>query len=218
MNRICLSLFLQERDLPSLLEKIKAKKPDLIEFRLDYLKVHSVLDTVAEDKACPIIATDRSDRNQVESRNLLLHAAEAGFDFVDVNLSHPLIGSIVDELRTKGVEVIVSHHDFVRTPPKNTLLELLQAEKKMGGQVCKIVTTATTPADNLTVLGFINECSQSARVIAFAMGTLGIPSRVLSPFFGSEFTFAALDDKSLTAEGQLSIDRLRRTWKMLEVS
>ena len=218
MNRVCLSVFLQEGDVPSLLDKIQAKKPDLVEYRLDYLADRSVLKTVATSKTCPIIATDRSDRNQTESRDLLLHAAEAGFDFVDVNLSSPLVGSMVDQLKSRGVGVIVSHHDLSRTPSEDALLELLQNERNVGGQVCKIVTTATVPADNLTVLSFINESSQVARVVSFAMGALGVPSRVLSPFFGAEFTFAALDEGSLTAEGQLSIDSLRRTWKMLGIS
>jgi 3-dehydroquinate dehydratase len=47
------------------------------------------------------------------------------------------------------------------------------------------------------------------------MGKLGIASRVLSPFFGAEFTFASIDDQSKTAEGQMSIDDLRWVWKML---
>jgi 3-dehydroquinate dehydratase-1 len=179
---------------------------------------HSALKTVANSKTCPIIATDRSARDQIESRDLLLHAAEAGFDFVDVNLPYPLAASIVAQLKSRNVGVIVSHHDLLRTPSKDALLELLQVERNIGAQICKIVTTATSPADNLTVLSFINESAQVTRVVSFAMGPLGVTSRVLSPFFGADFTFAALDEGSLTAEGQLSIDNLRRTWKLLGIS
>jgi 3-dehydroquinate dehydratase type I len=88
----------------------------------------------------------------------------------------------------------------------------------MGGDICKIVTTATQPADNLSILGFINKCSRLTKIVSFAMGNLGIASRVLSPFFGAEFTFASIDDQSKTAEGQISIDDLRRIWENLGIA
>ena len=47
-------------------------------------------------------------------------------------------------------------------------------------------------------------------VVYFAIGKLGVPSRVISPIFGAEFTFAAMNEESRTAVGQLSIDDLRR--------
>lgn len=218
MNGICLSVFLQEGNLRNLLDRIHAEKPDLVEYRLDYLADPLTLKTVAKGKTCPIIATDRSTRDESESRDLLLDAAEVGFDFIDVDLSRPLAGSMVKQLKTHDVGVVISHHDSSRTPSEEALLQLLQAEKNMGGEICKIVTTATNLADNLTVLSFVNKCSQTTRVVSFAMGKLGVTSRVLSPFFGAEFTFAALNDASRTAEGQLSIDSLRRVWSMLGIS
>jgi len=218
VNGICLSVFLHEENIPNLLDKIHAKKPDLVEYRLDYLAEPLALKTVAKGKACPIIATDRSSRAVTESRGLLLDAAEVGFDFIDVDLSHPLAASMVKQLKAHNVGVIVSHHDSSGTPSEEALLQLAQTEENLGGDICKIVTTATNPADNLTVLNFISKCSQMARVVSFAMGKLGVTSRVLSPFFGAEFTFAALDDGSRTAEGQLTIDSLRGVWNMLGVS
>ena len=81
----------------------------------------------------------------------------------------------------------------------------------------KIVTTAKYPRDNLTVLNFVENNATTARLVSFAMGPLGIPSRVLSPLFGAEFTFASLGEQSRTAEGQLSIDNLRNVWQILGV-
>ena len=76
MNGICLSVFLQEGNLRNLLDRIHAEKPDLVEYRLDYLADPLALKTVAKGKTCPIIATDRSTRDESESRDLLLDAAE----------------------------------------------------------------------------------------------------------------------------------------------
>jgi 3-dehydroquinate dehydratase/shikimate dehydrogenase len=89
--------------------------------------------------------------------------------------------------------------------------------KLAGGDVCKIVTTAVHPRDNLTILDFLERHSQSTRLVSFAMGSVGTPSRILSPLFGGEFTFASIDEKSTTAEGQLSIDHLRTVWQLLGI-
>jgi len=213
---ICLSVFPLNGRIPNLLNRIRSKEPDLVEYRLDYLTDSSALEVIAKGKVYPIIATDRSGRER--SRTLLLDAADAGFDFIDVDLSFPLAGSIIKQLKTHDVGVIVSHHDFLETPLEEKLIELLQTEREMGGDICKIVTTATQPADNLIILRFINKCSPATKIVSFAMGKLGMASRVLSPFFGAEFTFASLDDESRTAEGQMNIDDLRKMWKMLGIS
>jgi len=210
-----LSVFPLDDRIPNLLNRIRSKEPDLVEYRLDYLTDSSALKMIAKGKVYPIIATDRSGRKQ--SRTLLLDAADAGFDFIDVDLSFPMAGSIIKQLKTHDIRVIVSHHDFLETPLEEKLIQLLQTEREMGGDICKIVTTATQPADNLIILKFINKSSPATKIVSFAMGKLGMASRVLSPFFGAEFTFASLDDESRTAEGQMSIDDLRKMWKMLGI-
>lgn len=215
MTGICLSVFPHHDSIPTLLKRISSKEPDLIEYRLDYLTEPSTLEAIMKNKRCPIIATDRSRRKQ--SRSLLLNAAEIGFDLIDVDISFPLARSIIKELKTHDVRVIASHHDSQKTPSEKRLIRLLQTERNIGGDICKVVTTATQPADNLIVLRFINKYSRMTKIVAFAMGKLGIASRVLSPFFGAEFTFASINDQSKTAEGQLSIDELRRIWKILGI-
>ncbi len=213
---ICLSVFPLDDSIPTLLNRIRSKEPDLVEYRLDYLTESSALETIAKSKVCPLIAADRSGRKQ--SGTFLLKAADVGFDFIDVDLSFPLAGSIIEQLKTHDVGVIVSYHDYLETPLEEKLVQLLLTEREMGGNICKIVTTANQPADNLIILRFINKCSPTTKIVSFAMGKLGMTSRVLSPFFGAEFTFASLDDESKTAQGQMSIDDLRKTWKMLGIS
>lgn len=215
MTGICLSVFPHDDRIPSLLKRITPKKPELIEYRLDYLTESSALETIVKNKRCPIIATDRSRRKQ--SITLLLNAAEIGFDLIDVDISFPFCCSIIKQLKTHDIRVIASHHDSKETPPMKRLIQLMKMERKIGGDICKIVTTATQPADNLIILGFVNKCSRMAKIVSFAMGSLGIASRVLSPFFGAEFTFASIDDQSKTAEGQISIDDLRRMWMKLGI-
>jgi len=213
---ICLSVFPTNDTLLSLMKRIASKEPDLVEYRLDYLTESSAVESIVKNKRCPIIATDRSHRKT--SKGFLLNAAENGFDMVDVDISVPSARSIIKQLKVHDVQVIASYHDSKRTPPEKNLIRLLELEKKLGGNICKVVTTATRPIDNLVILEFISKCSRQTKVVSFAMGKLGTASRVLSPFFGAEFTFACINEQSRTADGQTSIDDLRQVWKKLEIA
>lgn len=213
--RICLSIVISEDDeAGQLIDRICIKKPDLVEFRTDRLHQFSILEDIAQKKTFPAIITDKTKRGLTD-RKLLLKAASAGFEFVDVDLYSDLMKSELREITANGAEVITSFHDSAATPSTNELRRTLRLAKKRGGDIYKIVTTATNPRDNLTILNFLEESSREARVISFAMGPIGIPSRVLSPLFGSEFTFATLSEQSSTAPGQLSIDNLRSVWSLL---
>lgn len=190
----------------------------MVEFRLDTLNDPSLLKTLAENKICPIIATDRSGRDPQESEKILVNAAKSGFDYIDVDMSHPFSDRIVNSSKASGAEIIVSHHDSSGTPAESVLREVMRSQLNAGGDICKIVTSANIPDDNLTILAFINQVSDETRVVSFAMGKMGVSSRVLSPVFGAEFTFAAINEESKTAAGQLSIDDLRSVWRLLDIA
>jgi 3-dehydroquinate dehydratase type I len=198
----------------ALMEQISSKKPDFLEIRLDKLHDRRILEEIADRKSFPVIATDRSDRDITSKLEQLAYAAGAGLEFVDLDLA-TADAATVKQMKSKGAKVILSYHDFSQTPSEEGLVKILEAEKKLGCDVCKIVTTARLPRDNLTILGFVQNEATSVRLISFAMGMHGALSRILSPWFGAEFTFAALSDKSKTAEGQLTIDELRSAWQVL---
>ena len=204
-------------NIAKLIEQISSKKPDLVEFRLDKLHDPRLLEDIVNTKSFPVIATDKSDRGSTATSELLSHAAAAGFDLVDIELSAASSNHIVKKLKSHGSDVIVSFHDYSRTPSSEDLRKLLQAEKNAGGDLCKVVTTAVKPSDNLTILSFVEDESTDTRLVSFAMGPHGMPSRILSPWFGAEFTFAAISEESKTADGQLSVDALRMVWQALGI-
>ena len=204
-------------NVAKLIEQISSKKPDLVEFRLDKLHELRLLEEIVNTISFPVIAADKSNRGTIATLELLSHAAAAGFDMVDIELSAASSNPIVNKLKSHGSEVIISSHDYSRTPSSEELRKVLQGEKKAGADVCKVVTTAINPSDNLTILGFVEGESANTRLVSFAMGAHGIPSRVLSPWFGAEFTFAAISEESKTADGQLSVDALRMVWQALGI-
>ena len=202
-----------DTNIGAMIECISSKKPDLVEIRIDKLHERRPLEEIAKKKSFPIIATDRSDRDRRSKLDQLSDAAGLGFDIVDIEI--PTSDAVVKQLKRQGAEVILSFHDYSRTPTREELSKILEAEKKLEGDICKVVTTARLPHDNLTILEFVEHEATKGRLVSFAMGKEGVPSRILSPIFGAEFTFAALDDERRTAEGQVTIDELRSTWEIL---
>jgi 3-dehydroquinate dehydratase type I len=189
----------------------------LVEFRIDNLNNFTVLEDIADQKHFPAIATDRSNREAALTKKLLMTAASSGFEYVDLDLDSPLTRSDIHELKSMGSELIRSFHDFSKTLSSEELDQVLDSEITAGGDICKVVTTAVAPRDNLRILGFVEEKSAETRLVSFAMGRYGLPSRILSPLFGAEFTFASLTEGSKTADGQLTIDDLRSAWQLLGV-
>jgi len=204
-------------NIGQLIERVSQKKPDLVEFRLDKLSNSGILEMIAQKKTFPAIATDRSNRGPAATEKLLLEAASAGFEYVDIDLAAPFAKTAISQAKSHGAEVIVSFHDLSKTPSHSELDRVLNSERRAGGDVCKIVTTARQPRDNLAILGFLEERAAETRLVSFAMGPQGVASRILSPLFGAEFTFAALTEETRTADGQLSIDSLRSVWQLLGV-
>jgi len=206
-------------NINALMEQLSQKKPDLVEFRFDAVSDLEILKIIAETKKeFKMIAADKGKRDSASRKKLLKFAAESGFDLIDVDLDDRDSHEIIHLLKDSDAQLIISYHDLSGTPSHDHLSKILDKQRSNGGDVCKIVTTANHPRDNLTALSFVERNAPTARLVCFAMGRIGIPSRVLSPLYGAEFTFASLTEHSQTAEGQLSIDNLRKVWQILGVS
>jgi len=189
---------------------------DFIELRLDDLRFSRELSCLANHRT-PIIATDHSRKDPLEKQDLLLDAAESGFEYVDVDLQTPKLQNLIGQIKSKGTRVIVSAHDYNKTPTLIELNRILERQVSSGADVFKIVTTANRMEDNLTLLQFIQSAPTRKKPVCFAMGELGRMSRLMSPVFGSFFTFAALEEGNETALGQMTIQEMRQAYDLLRL-
>lgn len=208
----------------NLIQKAEKEHAEYIEVRLDSLNQHRELSDIAHCTDTPLIATNRSTKcqgnfsgSEPERKKILLDAARKGFNYVDIELSTSGLEDMIANLRKIGVKPVISFHDFGGTPPLSRLNEILKREIKSGAHLCKIVTTAKTVEDNLTVLNFVSKASKRAEIICFSMGKLGKPSRLLSPLFGAFFTIASLEEGRKTASGQLTLHQMRTAYPALEL-
>jgi 3-dehydroquinate dehydratase type I len=214
--RICVSILPKTvSEALRLIEKAEAAHADFIEVRFDHLEnLSGLADLVAHGKT-PKIAADKSSRTEKEQRQMLLSAAQSGFEYVDIELSTPQFEDVVKELKALDAKTIVSFHKFNGGLGIIELNSVLEREISSGAEVCKIVTTAKQIEDNLTTLNFISTASSKTKLVCFCMGELGKVSRLLSPLFGGFFTFASLEQGSETASGQMTIQEMKTAYELL---
>ena len=147
----------------------------------------------------------RKGRNPAEelAENQLLKAIEAGAKYVDLEVeAPPMMGrKIRQACQEYGTMLIRSFHDFAGTPPEASLLSLLEKGRRFGGEVVKIVTTATCKADADRVMALYRE-AEPGTLVAFCMGSEGRESRLEAIRQGAPFTYACLTPEEATAPGQ----------------
>ena len=120
-------------------------------------------------------------------------------------------------LKKSRTKIILSHHDFNRTPHIEELLGLYKKMKAVKGiEVIKIVTYARNINDNATIIELLKEARrEKQKIIAFAMGQLGRDSRILSLPMGAYLTFASLQQGKESADGQVTVGQLKKIYQGL---
>jgi 3-dehydroquinate dehydratase type I len=218
-TRICISIFPKTgTEAKTLIEKAREAQADLVEVRLDQLKDLTELTSLKDTTKTPLIATNRKAAiAKMDPQQTLFKAAKSGFEFVDIDIHNPNLKENLKELINFGTKPIISYHDYLGPVANNELESILEQEIENGAEICKIVTTAKTLEDNLTLLNFVQKVSSRTKIISFAMGEKGRISRLLSPVFGAYLTFAYLEGATETAPGQMTIQEMRATYSLLGI-
>jgi 3-dehydroquinate dehydratase type I len=222
--RICVPV--KAEDVPSATKMIMEAEElmvDFIEVRIDCMRDIGDLTDIAGSTRIPLIATFRPKRQgglfdgrDEERIKVLEKSINAGFEYVDLELDTSELDKIVEDFKNMGVKLIISHHNLNRTPTTLELKWLLSRELSYGPDICKLVTYANHLEDNLTCLEFLSKFGRNVKLVCFAMGELGLISRILSPLYGGFFTFASLKKGLETAPGQLTVGELRAIIKVME--
>ena len=138
--------------------------------------------------------------------------------FVDLELRTEITlrQRLLTEMQGSATRLIISHHDFARTPDAGQLSAILREQARSGAHIGKIVTMAHNHLDVLRVLNLQSEARErDFPLIAFCMGEAGRISRIITLLLGGFMTYAALDARLATAPGQLSVGRLKAAMALL---
>ncbi len=214
--RICATII--DKDLKAITEI--EPLVDLFELRIDL--VGKGWPDLATGLKKPWIACARSKTeggnwlgDDVEKIEELITAVELGADMVDIELSTNNLAEATALIKRKA-KCLLSLHDLEKTPPFEQLKEIIKKQLSAGADICKIVTTAQSPADNLTTLRLIAEFPK-VKMVSFAMGPMGLVSRILCPLVGGYFTYASLAEGKESAPGQLTLDQLKIIYRMMTI-
>ena len=199
-----------------------------VEFRLDYLPNPVALlprlkqflyerSEVTAIATCRRAATGGKFKGNIAAElEVLEKAAQAGCHLVDVELqtAEHMKPAQMKRLRACGAALIVSYHDFEATKDLDKIFERMQP---FQAEFVKIVSTAKTLADNVTMMRFLDRRRDEANLIGISMGEQGTISRVLGLRAGSVFTFAAAHPGEETGAGQIDARTLRETWRIDQI-
>ena len=218
--RICVSISpIDTAKTVAGVREAEKKGADFSEIRLERLSSLDGLTEVVQAAKKPLIATNRAspdNESQVDSHIAVMTAVEDGFQYVDLDSETRDLQRTIDQIRSKGAKIILSHHDYSRTPALHELVAKLEEFHRFKPDIYKIVTTANHVDDNLTILEFLKSNHGNGSIVSFAMGRMGVWSRLLAPLYGAHFTYASLSRGEETAPGQTPISEMRRIYQTLE--
>ncbi len=204
---------------------------DLVEFRMD-LAAAPLEQLAGYDGELPLLVTNRptweggeADGSDAAAEAARLDALEAALGndavaAVDLELAalrrSERAAAVADEAESLGVSVVVSVHDFERTPSERAMGSLLSAGAS-AGDVGKLAVTAKDREDALALLSATHAADAAGYAVAtMAMGEAGRHTRAVAPLYGSKIGYAPVHAADATAPGQYDlvtlaelVDRLR---------
>jgi 3-dehydroquinate dehydratase / shikimate dehydrogenase len=227
LPRVCVPIISSEA--AEMVEKAEFVSRDnpFLELRLDYLarpalalqKIRQFTEShphVTVIATCRRAAAGGKFRGSIAAEyDILRKAADAGCQLVDLELQSAtrLKCSQIEKLRSEAA-VVLSFHDFRATAK---LEETFAKMSGLSADFYKVVSTARTLYDNLSLMNFLEKHRDQHSLVGMCMGEQGIISRVLGVRAGSAFTFGALNADDKTAAGQVTAQELRSTYRIDQV-
>ncbi len=196
--------------------KIALSKSDYAEVRFDFLKNEQIPETLEMVKkdlnriVCTLRPKNQGGKfsgNEKERILILKLIAEYNPFLLDVEFNTlKKNSSLVKYLKKTKTKLLVSWHDFKKTPSSIELKKKISQMDKFSSYV-KIVCTAKSTGDSTRMLELYSKKGKN-NLISFAMGDHGRISRILCLYLGSPYTYVSLG--KAVAPGQFSVDEVKK--------
>lgn len=217
------------------IKTIQQQSPDIVEWRVDVLDdvedIHTVIQTLSSIREAlyptPILFTFRSHREggnkKIEDtyyKHLLKTVIQTKeVDLIDVELFSADVEDIVHTANDNEVYIVMSNHDFEKTPVKDEIIWRLRRMQELGAHIPKIAVMPKSPADLLTLLDAtytMKSLYADRPIITMSMAATGAISRVAGQVFGSAATFGSGVEAS--APGQIPASELRKMLQTFQLN
>ncbi len=207
---------------------------DLAEFRID------LLDFAADTKQVialghelkkvlgnkPVIATIRTHN---EGGQLTISDADYGktyqaylkqpfMDMLDIEMlrDQQVVKNTVQLAHDKKVLIVMSNHDFKKTPSEDEIVKRLLKQDELGADILKIAVMPQNKQDVFTLMNATLKVSQLSNkpLLTMSMGKLGTISRIATANMGGSFSFGMIGEAS--APGQIDVTQLKQLLKIVQ--
>lgn len=207
---------------------------DLAEFRID------LLDFAADSKQVialghelkkvlgnkPVIATIRTHN---EGGQLTISDADYGktyqaylkqpfMNMLDIEMfrDQQVVKNTVQLAHDKKVLIVMSNHDFKKTPSEDEIVKRLLKQDELGADILKIAVMPQNKQDVFTLMNATLKVSQLSNkpLLTMSMGKLGTISRIATANMGGSFSFGMIGEAS--APGQIDVTQLKQLLKTVQ--
>ena len=200
---------------------------DLLEFSVDTKKVIALgqqLNQILKDK--PLIATIRthneggkmtvSDQNYEKIYREYLKKPFMQLLDIEMFRDAGSVAKLTKLAHDKKVLVIMSNHDFAKTPEQQDIENRLLKQDQMGADILKIAVMPKSKQDVFTLMNATLAVSQKSQkpLLTMSMGQLGTISRVATANMGGSLSFGMIGEAS--APGQIDVTQLKQLLKTVQ--
>jgi 3-dehydroquinate dehydratase-1 len=196
--------------------KVALKKSNYVEIRLDFLKSEQIpktLEIIKKDLnkvVCTLRPKTEGGKftgNEKERISIIKLIAEYNPFLLDIEFNTLNKNKeLFKYLKSTKTQLLVSWHDFKKTPNNLELKNKIKQMSKFSINV-KIVSTAKSTDDSTRMLELYSNKGKN-NLISFAMGDFGRISRILCLYLGSPYTYVSLG--KAIAPGQFSVDEVKK--------
>lgn len=201
---------------------------DLAEFRIDLLSFASdtkqvialghELKKILGNKSMIATIRTKNEGGQLEisdadyGKTYQAYLKNPFMDWLDVEMfrDQKVVSEIVQKAHQKKVLVVMSNHDFQKTPSQDEIEKRLLKQDQMGADVLKIAVIPKSKQDVFTLMNATLKVSQQTPkpLLTMSMGQLGTISRVATANMGGSYSFGMIGQAS--APGQIDVTKLKQ--------
>lgn len=203
-------------------ESLNNTSADIIELRVDYLEplTESAIDQIVSFKSKkPAILTIRMKEEggmqkiDEKFRENLFLQFHTRVKYVDIEFR--ALSTAKKIMKDTSSRVILSMHDFEKTPSKQVLDNYIQSAFDAGAYVAKVAVKCNSYDDSIVLLELLEKW-KNKNVCIVGMGEYGTLTRVLSPLFNPYLTFVSIDETSKSASGQVTLFQMLQFIEILK--
>ncbi len=194
---------------------------DMIEWRADYFFSMDALELIKgtfPEKELLFTIRTKAEGGEIQMDTVYLStvysqvALSGKVELIDLELegickTNP---EIISRLKLLDVKLMISNHDFEKTPSKEELIDRYKKMERLGADIAKIAVMPRNMEDVEILISAAKTANELLviPIVGISMGELGKRTRIEGKKFGSVITFGSLRKES--APGQIPAKELKQ--------